>query len=288
MSYRVNSLSLNFRSAPVVKPGNRIAVLNRGHAVTKLADVPDDPNWWQISVILHDQTLTGFVANRYLIASADFVEEPAAGGVREVHLKENRPDITRNRDGGRAYPLGEPGRPGRPSNSNDKPGDLGRIIDYLGVAGHARYIKHGSTTYCNIYAHDYCYLAGTFIPRVWWTRDAIAKLNAGLQVAPEYGETVRELTANSLTDWFEDYGAKFGWRWTQDLTECQEAANDGEVVIIVAQRKQLERSGHICAAVPETAAHRAQWTNSKVVRPLQSQAGAVNFEYRANTKWWTN
>ncbi|MGG6298219.1 hypothetical protein ACQ4M4_27815 [Leptolyngbya sp. AN02str] len=79
---------------------------------------------------------------------------------------------------------------------------------------------------------------------------------------------------------------QFGWTRTFKLTELQDAANQGQICIISAQRKDLNRSGHICAVVPETPSHKAQRSGATVVSPLQSQAGVNNFAYGGNV-WWT-
>ena len=102
-----------------------------------------------------------------------------------------------------------------------------------------------------------------------------------------YGESVRELNANSLHDWFEDFGDRFGWRRAADLDQTQQAANAGGVGIIVAQRTDLNRSGHIVIVVPEIASASAKRVNDRVQLPLQSQAGATNSCCACGTtRWW--
>jgi hypothetical protein len=152
----------------------------------------------------------------------------------------------------------------------------------------ARYQPVGRTTYCNIYAYDYGYLAGAYLPRVWWTQPALARLAGGEEVPVRYAETVTELNANMLYQWLLDYGADFGWTRTFDPTQLQAAANDGGVGVICARRADLNRAGHIAAVVPETAEHRATRRDGAVVRPLQSQAGTRCFRYDAGAQaWWT-
>ena len=49
-------------------------------------------------------------------------------------MQENRPEITRNQDGGRAYPLGEPNRPIRQGiTASEKAAELTKIIEWLAV-----------------------------------------------------------------------------------------------------------------------------------------------------------
>jgi 4-hydroxy-L-threonine phosphate dehydrogenase PdxA len=130
---------------------------------------------------------------------------------------------------------------------------------------------------------------------VWWTQAALKRLTPGQSVAVKYDATVSELNANSLSDWLESFGSRFGWNRTYDLTELQNAANQGQVCVIVAKRKlaldkttgKLRRkSGHIAVVVPETSSKQAKRKNNIVTIPLQSQAGKSNFRYRNNSVWW--
>lgn len=110
----------------------------------------------------------------------------------------------------------------------------------------------------------------------------------GKVVIPEYGVTILELNANSLYDWLDEFGEKFGWEGIFNLTEIQTSANTGEVVVICAQRRNLNYSGHICAVVTETDNHNAEWNNGEVVKLLQSQAGSKNFRYATSDRWWAS
>lgn len=284
--FRVHVLGLNLRSRPEVTPSTRLAVLPQGHEVEKLS-VASDPEWWQVATTLGGTAVQGFVAHRFLEPAPEPEPGPVALAVPAVHLGEDRPDVTRAQSGGRAFPLGEAGRPARAAGSPaEKAAALGAIVDWLAVDNpqHLRYQRHGSTTFCNIYAYDYCYLAGAYLPRVWWTGTALQRLAAGEVPAVKYGSTVSELNANSLFDWLKAFGPTFGWRRVFDPDEIQKAANDGVVCIICGQRVQLERSGHIVAVVPETGDHRALG-GSQVTTPLQSQAGWNNFRY-GTPRWW--
>jgi len=162
------------------------------------------------------------------------------------------------------------------------------IIEWLDVenTAHERYkpVTNGPT-YCNIYAYDYCFLAGVFLPRVWWTSKALVDLAAEKSVVPSYGATVNEINANTLFVWLKDFGADFGWRRTASLEEMQDAANEGKVAIICAAHKKPNRSGHIVAVVPETSSNKAERKDGLVVKPLQSQAGRTNRNYQTDT-WW--
>jgi len=283
--YKISASSLNLRSEPIVAPRTLVATLPHGHPVTKL-DEANDANWWRISTALQGASVEGFVNRNYLTLASDFTEPPSQRGIRDVHLQTND-RILRSQTGGRAFPLNEDGRPRRDgTTAADRAGQLGDIINWLRVDQSRRYLPVGGTTFCNIYAYDYCYLAGVYLPRVWWTRNAIATLASGGQVSPQYGTTVTELNANSIYNWFEEFGANFGWLRTFDLTVLQDAANAGKVCIINGQRTDLNRPGHICPVVPEVQSHAAVRRGGAVTTPLQSQAGASNFRYGGRV-WWT-
>ena len=181
-----------------------------------------------------------------------------------------------------------------PAGQGTTPGELrvelAAIVDWLAVdrASHKRYQPRSGLTFCNIYAHDFCHLAGIYLPRVWWNARAIADLLQGRPVEPLYGRTIDEIRANDLFRWLRDFGLDFGWRRSSSLDELQIEVNQGAVGVIVARRREDGRSGHIVMVVPETNEHRAQRDNSgKVVAPLQSQAGATNFRYgRGGRDWW--
>jgi hypothetical protein len=119
---------------------------------------------------------------------------------------------------------------------------------------------------------------------------ALARLQSGAAVDVVYERTVREINANGLHDWFNDYGRGYGWLPEVTLTLLQDAANSGEVCIIVGKRQNLNQSGHIVAVVPEHGAFQARRSAAgEVTRPVESQAGARNFRFGVNaTAWWLN
>ena len=99
-----------------------------------------------------------------------------------------------------AFSVNEPGQPSRAgNNAQERAASLGKIVDWLApeAAAHKRYQPTASATFCNVYAHDYCHLAGVYLPRVWWKPDALAKWAAGVTVTPEYDVTIEEITANA-------------------------------------------------------------------------------------------
>lgn len=168
--------------------------------------------------------------------------------------------------------------------------ELAAIIEWLAVddADHKRYKPTSDATFCNIYAHDYCHLAGVYLPRVWWSAAAIEKLAQGQTVAPLLNNTIDEQRANDLFRWLRDFGMRFGWRRTESLTTLQQEVNQGAIGVIIARRKREGLSGHIVMVVPETDEDTAKRNAAgEVTAPLQSQAGRTNFRYgRGGTNWW--
>lgn len=281
------TMGLFLRSEPVVKDSTKITVLPMGHLVTKVAD-SSVTGWWEVSTTVDDTDLSGYVSSRFLVPDSTFVAPDPVRSITAVHLPTPANMKVMRSNTLYAYALNEAGQPTRKNSSSnaEKAKTLTEIVKWLDVENKARYRPKPTSTYCNIYAYDYSYLSSVYVPRVWWTHSALEDLRAGRTVRPSYGNTVVELNANSLFEWFRDFGSKFGWKRTFDLTEMQNAANDGQAVIISAQHKIPNRSGHICPVVPETTAKKAVRSGSTIVRPLQSQAGRTNRKYQTSL-WWT-
>lgn len=278
-AFIVSATQLNLRSTPAATTGNIITTLPNGQKVDDL-DRSKAP-WWRVRTTFHGSVLDGFVNSKYLVAPST---APAVSSIAPVHLGESasaRPSLA----SARAFAIGDSAAPRRHAAS--KTADLAAIINYLDVERGARYQPTPTSTYCNIYAYDYCYLAGAYLPRVWWTGSALARLALGQSVEVRYGDTVHELNANSLFNWLADFGSQFGWRRVFQPDDIQAHSNAGGVAVICAQRKELNRSGHIAAVVPETTSQQAARSGANVVRPVQSQAGARNFRYTNGPRaWW--
>lgn len=277
---------------------NVIADLPDGHPVRAMSS-RSVGGFRQVETVMGGALLRGYCYAKFL--ERDAIHQPRV----ETNRTETREDgkivaatmpvvrgrITRRSEPANALSLNEPGQPSRTgATADDLRGELGAIVDWLAVDNPAfeRYQPRQGHTYCNIYAHDYCHLAGVYLPRVWWTSKAIAALGRGENVKPLIGNTVDEVRANDLFRWLRDYGPGFGWRQTGSLSELQQTANQGGVCLIVARRVQDGKSGHIVAIVPETAEQRARrGTDGAVTYPLQSQAGARNFRYGlGRPSWW--
>ena len=277
-------LGLNLRSAPDPGQNNILAVIPHGHEVSKLAD-SEVPNWWRVSTALNGSTAEGFVNSRFL-SPADG-PGVTASEVVAVDLPTNGMTVTRaNRL--RAHPLTEepPVKRRASDPAETRVAAIRQLIDWFKVESSKRYMPNGST-FCNIYAYDYCFMTEAYLPRVWWTSQALLKLQAGQSVPVKYAETVEERTANGLNDWFKQWGEHFGWRRVTSLTELQDAANQGKVCITVAKAKQHSHGGHghIVAVVPENNSFKAVRENGEVLKTVQSQAGRHNHDYVVQ-RWW--
>lgn len=193
---------------------------------------------------------------------------------------------SRQNSAARAYRLNENGAP----EHDGSPESTLRIIEWLGVERHARWLPGGGVTCCNILAHDLTGILGAFIPRVWWLPNALARIAAGEEVAPVYAVTVGELSANALYAWLEKWSHHYGWQRTDSLDEAQDAANDGRAVVICAPNRNPVASGHISCVAPESSRCRAiRDALGRVVVPVQSQAGGRNVELGTKPHpgaWW--
>jgi hypothetical protein len=160
-------------------------------------------------------------------------------------------------------------------------------------------------TWCNVYAHDFARIAGVYIPRVWWTDDALAHIAAGRQVIASYGTTVHERSAAELLLWMTSWGSRFGWEILYDgtpvgdatgrdaaITRAQEGANSGKVATVIAFPK-AHLHGHIVMVAPEDesadapeALRRSEDEHGDDF-PVQSQAGR-NLIARSSRRgaWW--
>lgn len=293
---------LRLRSEPIInriKPNNNvIASLPDGHIVRAVTGSPVN-GFLEVETSLRGAHFKGFASADYLKSTANTnvipVDSPKTEspqtGIVAVYMPRKRASITRRTEIANALSLNEEKQPGRSGNSPEELRiELAAIIEWLGVdkKTHLRYQPRKGLTFCNIYAHDYCFLAGKYLPRVWWTQAAIRDLTQGKTVDPLYGKTIEEQRANDLFRWLRDFGIEFGWRQTGTLTKLQTEVNQGAIGLIVARRKEDGRSGHIVVVVPETDDYRAKRNSlGEVSVPLQSQAGSVNFRHGTGRQnWW--
>ena len=165
------------------------------------------------------------------------------------------------------------------------------LIRKLDVTSSLRYQRTIEDTYCNVYSFDYCLHANVYLPTVWWTEDSLKKILAGQSVEAVFNETVEPIYSSAIHDWFLKWGPSFGWRQMSTVDEVQQAVNEnGGIGIICAKRKKVGLSGHIVPVVPETERKKAHRVDGKVVYPLQSQAGKLNYKYfaKARKDWWNH
>jgi predicted chitinase len=210
----------------------------------------------------------------------------------EVHHRDKKPNtVRRDVSEKRSYRLNENLAPERSIVVAD-PAFLTGIVSWLDVGNtkHKRYLgpnyKGNAATWCNIFAYDYACLAGVYLPHYFWIKFPPSQED----IAKRPQDHITELSANGLYEWFEKYGAHFGWRditpANADYTNAQNIANAGNVVFASIKRPG---TGHIAAIVPETSTQKAKRSDTgKVTAPLQSQAGSTtqNHTY-SNNKFYT-
>jgi hypothetical protein len=298
----VRDTPLNLRSEPRIDRANPasnvIARLPDGQRVRLVSGALGD-RFVEVETSLNGAHLQGFAASQFLVPVDGDVDVPVVvpatapptSGVIAVFAPRQPGTITTRRAPATALSLNEPDQPTRNGTTPDAlRQEIDEIIDYLNVekAAHVRYQPADGRTFCNIYAHDFCTLAGVYLPRVWWTGDAIERLARGESVDPKLGATIDEQRANDLFRWLRAFGPRFGWRQTGTLTKLQTEINIGAIGLIVARRTEDGRPGHITIVIPETGDSKAKRDGSgDVIAPLQSQAGATNFARGTGAlNWW--
>jgi hypothetical protein len=298
----VRSDPLRLRREPKVDNANPnanvIARLPDGHIVQAVTNQKVS-GFLEVETSLLGAHLHGFASAQFLKPVADTetvpvltpAPTPPTSGIVAVFMPRREGTVAKRTALADAHSLNEPRQPTRSATTADGlRAELAAIIDWLAVdnAAHLRYKPRNGLTFCNIYTHDYCHLAGVYLPRVWWTPGAIERLAQGQSVEPLSGHTIDEQRANDLFRWLRDFGLRFGWRQTGTLTKLQTEVNQGAIGLIVARRKEDGRSGHIVMVVPETDDQRARRNAAgEVIAPLQSQAGVTNFRYgTGRLNWW--
>ena len=298
----VRETPLRLRSEPRVDradpAANVIARLPDGHRVRLVSGKLGD-RFVEVETSLNGAHFRGFAASEFLLPVSGVADIPVVvpatelpdSGVVAVFAPRRPGVVTTRRAPATALSLNEPDRPTRNGTTPEAlRTEIDEIIDYLNVqrTSHIRYQPGGRSTFCNIYAHDFCTLAGVYLPRVWWTGDAIERLARGETVEPKLGATIDEQRANGLFRWLRAFGPRFGWRQTGTLTKLQTEANIGAVGLIVACRTEDGQPGHITIVIPETGDDKAKRDSAgEVIAPLQSQAGRTNFRRGTGSpNWW--
>ena len=237
--YAVTVPLLNVRSTPTSTDSFNILGRIPLQTVVEILN-NSDPYWWEIKTIFTN--LSGYVAARYLepvtdnpilvnsISKTDYANDARASLFSKEMMHK---------------PIGTPIIEYRDlSDSEAKRRSIQYLIATLDVSRNVRHRRTERHTFCNIYAYDFCHFCSTYIPRVWWNSKAIKSLQAGENVELLYGETVNELNANALHDWFLEWGDDFGWTRMSHAEDIQNAVNaNGGVGIICAKRKDRNKFG---------------------------------------------
>ncbi|MFV8370037.1 SH3 domain-containing protein [Flavobacterium sp. LB2R40] len=286
MKYRVTSPSLNLRDLPATQNNSKILIQIPFRHTVKLIE-KTTPDWWKVKLLNTEKE--GFVFYKDIEA---VVETNVKSIDIEIPNFELSAKASLNNKEETYKPIDDTSIPFRDLTSTEsKLISIGNIIKALDVSNSFRYQKDASDTYCNIYTFDYCFFAKVYIPRLRWTDKAIAQLEKGNEVALVFDDTVKPFYSNYIYDWFIQSGNEFGWVRIEDVDELQKKVNaNGGVGIICAKRLILNKSGHIVVVVPETDTYKAYRKDGKVIYPLQSQAGADNYNYFSEIRkdWWNN
>ena len=295
---RENPLRLRSEARIDQDNANVIARLPDGHIVQAVTDKKIN-GFLEVETSLLGAHFHGFASADFLKPAAAVTEVPVSqpatlpptSGIVAVNMPRKDNSVTKRTAIAGAFSLNEPNAPARTGTTPEElRSQIAAIVDYLAVdkPAHARYQPQPKATFCNVYAHDFCQLAGVYFPRVWWSAAAIEKLAQGKTVDPVLEATIDEQRANMLFRWLRDFGMRFGWRQTGDLTKLQQEVNQGAIGLIIARQKNEHRSGHVAVVVPETGDLSAKRNAAgEVIAPLQSQAGRHNFRYgNGGMNWW--
>lgn len=301
MSVSVTEGLLRLRRTPEVSSpiqANVLAHLPAGQLVRPTGKRPKG-GFLEVNAYLQGTLFRGYVARKFLApgknpAALKWMSPSgvaAATGIPAVYAPRKPGSVTKRTVIANALSLNEPKQPTRMGTSPDElRASLGSILNWLdpGNSTHARYWPRDSLTFCNVYAHDYCYLANVYLARVWWNAQALVAIAKGKRVEPLLGATIEEQRANQLFSWLNDFGTEFGWRRASNLTELQVEVNQGAVGVVVARCTESKKPGHISVVVPETDEWRGKrGQDGAVIQPLQSQAGSKNFKYGTGKRdWW--
>jgi hypothetical protein len=253
----ITTTDVNVRSQPGA--ASRSTRLARAPRETLVEGTGESQGGWRpVRLRLSGREVTGYMSESCLLA----LPLPAEFNAH-VFAAPGRARLDADDDGLRACVLDEPGMPTRAgSGSVEMAASLGEIVTALAVAESARYRPGNGKTYCNIYAYDFCHLARGYLPHVWWDAEAWDQLLVGQRPAAKIGDTVTELSANQLYDWFESSALLFGWLRAFDLDEVQTAANAGKVCVASGRHETPGVSGHVSLIVPEIPGHEASSSSS--------------------------
>lgn len=191
------------------------------------------------------------------------------------HLHSSIP-VTRMQVTTREYALYEPDMP----KGKGLPEDLLTINEFLNPENSKRY--GGKKTFTHVFAYDFCYLAGCYIPNLW----------------PSGGDLTEPLTrmnARTMWDWFIDCGMHFGWQEVETEIQAQDLANVGHLVTIIGSAKTWESPGCMTIVMPSTGGKFERHNLASKDIPHQARAGKIHIRtdwYKSNTwreyKIWVN
>ncbi len=161
-------------------------------------------------------------------------------------------------------PVSPPANPARVQQIKD-------LIHSMNVTGNSKYLPKNGSTYCNIFAMDFCKRMGIPLPEYLdWNKD---------------GHIDDYLNANESISWLNgsydkggvQTGAQLGWK-TVNADQAAQYASEGKVVVAGWTNPDARQPGHMAIVRPESTAGNIQI----------AQAGGTNFEKGAVTKGFGN
>ena len=249
--YIVTANTLNLRLTP---NGNIVGTLLKNDSVEF---IESDGLWFKVKT---SKNIVAWVHSNFVTEHKEVnTSNQLRFGIDKVHLFGN----SERKNNANAFCLSEK----LPTTKN-----LFEIATFLDVEEkkHKRYAPR-QDTFCNIYAHDFAYCLGIYLPRVFWG----GNFKKGSLVEPKYGVNLYEQNANMLTDWIKNEGKSFGWQLAVNESELQNKVNEGNHFGVISA-KDSNGIGHITVVLP---------TLNVTDYPLQSQAGRFN-QYLFKSDWY--
>lgn len=250
--YIVTATTLNLRLTPA---GKLVGTVSKNDIVEYLES---DGLWFRVRT---SKNIVAWLHSNFVTEYKEIdTSNQLRFGIDKVHLFGN----AERKNNANAFCLSE---------KLPKTKDLFQIATFLDVEErkHKRYAAKSNSTYCNIYAHDFAYCVGVYLPRVFWG----GNFKKGSLVEPKYGINLYEQNANMLTDWIKNEGKQFGWQLAVNEIALQLEVNKGNTFGVISA-KDNNGIGHITVVLP---------TLNITDIPLQSQAGRYN-QYLFKSDWY--
>lgn len=183
--------------------------------------------------------------------------------MQPYHLHSKHP-VTRSQTTTRCYTLSEEGMP----KGDGLATSLLDIVKYLDPKNSPRYGR--SAHFTHLFAADVCYLAGAYLPILWYQNTDKPE---GVKI---------QMNSLAIWEWYKDFGFVFGWHEVPDFKIAQEYADIGHIVTIIALPKSISGRGQMSIILPSIHKYELCKNSFSKDAPPQSRGGHEFLQ----TKWY--